>query len=57
LTNIKSDNIFYEGNTAPIGIYINPEIATDYLTFLNLLFDNFLNKFINNIADPKDLIN
>lgn len=57
LTNIKADNIFYEGDTNPIGIYINPEIAEDYLTFLNLLFDKFLNKIISNPSNAEDLIN
>lgn len=50
LTNIKTDNAFYN-KTDVVGIYINPEIASQYLNILNSLFENFLDKIIQKPFD------
>lgn len=45
LTNIDSDNIFYLGKT-PIGIYLTPSAAKQYLELTNTLF-GFLDQFVS----------
>lgn len=46
LTNITSDNIFYSGKT-PLGIYLTPTTANQYMELTSALFDSFLDKFIS----------
>lgn len=46
LTNISSDNIFYGGIT-PMGIYLTPKAAKQYMELTSNIFNSFLDKFIS----------
>lgn len=51
LTNIASDNKFYQDSTQPVGIYIQPDVAKYQQDILNSLFDNIISKFVPTISD------
>lgn len=46
LTNIKSDNIYYKGIDNPVGIYLTPQLAQDYLKLLDATFEAVLDPII-----------